>query len=158
MLSVLVGACLVGGLVSPQDDAARLKQLLAGTGLTFGEIEGFSSARLRIGQSERTHTAWVRHAPMEYGALRGYEVYGIFWESETAPSAEMLLEVMQLRYRWGGLLYERPSGAQAKYRIRYRVVVDAEAPAARQREAIDLTCVVADGLEAKYAADGGDRL
>ena len=62
------------------------------------------------------------------------------WAAETKnppdkdASAEMLLEVMQLRYRWGGLLFERPSGAQTKYRIRYRVVVDAEAPAARLRE------------------------
>lgn len=130
--------------VTPTDPiGAALKT----AGLTFTDIGNFYKLKYTFTDSKRAQFVFVRKAIWEYNSLKIQELYSTFYESETAPSAELTQKLFQKTFTIGGLILEAPSESQKLWRIRYRLDAPTTIPTNTLKTYLQLVAGTADALE-----------
>lgn len=158
MTGLLIGALLIGHQTGNVECPATLLESINKSKLTYANMEKFMSFQLKISDSTRLHTVYLRKTSETYLSLTVNEVFGNFYDSPNKPSPETLMATFAKRYSIGGILYELPSKAQPNYRLRYRMVVSSTATPREVTESIQLVAGTADDLESKFSGVKEDKL
>lgn len=113
------------------------------------EIGGFLRFKY-VADGKPSTPVFIRKEVYEYQSLKVREMFVQIFESSSSPSPEQLVTLMSTYFALGGLQLETPSETQKLWRIRFRVDVPVDCPAARFRMLSDVCSKTGDSMRKQY--------
>jgi hypothetical protein len=121
--------------------------------LIYTDIGGFYKLQYDYSDTKRKQIVNIRQEIWDYNSLKVQEAFSIFWESETAPSADLLQKIFLKSFTIGGLVLEVPSEKQKLWRVRYRIDVPTDCTPERLKTYLSLVSGTGDALEKELASE-----